>query len=241
MRARRAIGERAVSAERWSDVPLATSPEIRAAAARLVDVVFAIGCWEGQSKRYRVGNVAQGLRELGHDVLVLDDADLRLLVDHGIRCRRLVVFRAPMADRAHVQREVFRHVRRNRGEVVADFDDLVFEPEIVPAIAGFRTLSASQQAEYMAGVHGYRQMIEEVDLVTCTTEFLAERVRELGTPAAVVRNSLDRAQLETADELTKRSPQENSVVRIAYLSGTKTHQDDFGEAAPAIERLLDER
>ncbi len=223
-----------------SEVSVSDSRALERLDSAFVDVAFLIGSWEGQSKRYRVSNLADGLRELGLRVLVLDEADSHLLVEHDIVPRRLVVFRAALDSRADEQREVFEHVRREGGVVIADFDDLVFEPSIVDSIDGFHVLPESERPEYIRGVIGYRKMIEEVDLVTCTTAFLAEYAQSLGCRAAVVRNSLDAAQLELAEELQKQTSTTGDAVEIGYFSGTRTHQADFAEAAGAIERILGE-
>jgi glycosyltransferase involved in cell wall biosynthesis/SAM-dependent methyltransferase len=234
---------RPASHDPWSEVPLTTERALEDSSYGLVDVVFLIGCLEGQSKRYRVGNIADGLREMGYRVLSLDVADARLLLEHDVMPRRLVVFRAVFGDQVDVMKEVFRRVRRAGGQVIADFDDLVFEPSLIGDIDGFNLLPAADRAEYVQGVLGYRELILETDLVLTPTEFLAERVRQLGIPAAVVRNSLDATQIAIAGET--RASQEHSRdhdgVVIAYFSGSRTHQRDFAEAAPAIERVLSER
>jgi glycosyltransferase involved in cell wall biosynthesis/SAM-dependent methyltransferase len=232
---------RAGSVEPLSEIELSDAKALRASRSTETDVVFLIGCWDGQSKRYRVSNIAAGLRELGHSALILDDADAALIVENDIKPRRLVVFRAPLHDRGGVHLDVFRHVRANGGLVVVDFDDLVFEPSIVDQIDGFRLLPDESRIEYLEGVAGYRRMLDEADLVTCPTAFLAGRVTALDMPAAVVRNSVDRAQLDLAETLLREERPESESVRIGYLSGSKTHQADFAEAASAVERVLDER
>jgi glycosyltransferase involved in cell wall biosynthesis/ubiquinone/menaquinone biosynthesis C-methylase UbiE len=241
MRVATVFGVASVSPSRlWTEVALDDSDTLADLESGLVDVVFLVGCWDGQSKRYRVSNIATGLRELGISVVTLDASDIGLLLEYGIRPRRLVVFRAPLAQNASEQREVFRHVRRHGGLVVADFDDLVFEPSILHAIDGFRELSRAEREEYVEGVFGYRRMVEEVDIVTCSTPSLAEHVQSLGLRSGVVRNSLDRAQLDLASELVadRRS---SGAVKIVYLSGSSTHQADFTEVAEALERILEER
>jgi glycosyltransferase involved in cell wall biosynthesis len=243
-RVARVLTTRPTPADPWSDVALTPPEALEVLAAGTVDVVFLIGCHEGQSKRYRVGNVVDGLREQGYRALVLDVSDVDLLLEYEIVPKRLVVFRAVFGDRAESMREIFRRVRRRGGRVIGDFDDLVFEPAIIGEIDGFNLLPESSRAEYVQGVLGYRELILEMDVVFCPTEFLAERVRQLNVPAAVVRNSLDMAQLSIAgeaDTATRDGEQTGGPVRIAYFSGSRTHQKDFAQAAPAVERLLAER
>src|SRR5207248_3423483 len=107
-------------------------------------------------------------------------------------------------------------------------------------IDGFGLLPVSSRAEYVEGVVGYREMVLEMDLVLCPTAFLAERIRDLGVPSVVVRNSLDSSQLAVANEQAEPKHSDLSVA-IGYFSGTPTHQRDFAEAAIALERVLDDR
>ena len=236
----RTLRARSAPPDPWSVLPVTAPRELEDVGAGVVDVVFLVGAWEGQSKRYRVGNVADGLRELGFRVLVLDAAEVGLLLEYGIVPRRLVVFRAAFGNRADEMREVFRRVRRRGGQVVGDFDDLVFDPSLIDEIDGFRLLPESSRAEYVQGVVGYREMVLEMDIVLSPTAFLAERLRELGVPSVVVRNSLDSSQLAVANEPAEPNDREASVA-IGYFSGTRTHQRDFAEAAFALERVLDDR
>jgi glycosyltransferase involved in cell wall biosynthesis/SAM-dependent methyltransferase len=241
-RARTVVGSRHPQAvPKPVDEILSDGETLMSLHSTAVDAAFLIGCWDGQSKRYRVANVVNGLRESGMSVLVLDYADARMLLDHDITPETLVVFRAPLGRDDGTARQVFQHVRARGGRVIADFDDLVFEPSIVDDIDGFRRLPEPDRATYVEGVHGYRRMLEAVDLMTCPTQYLADYARELGFDAEVVRNSLDRAQLNLAETLVEERRQSGDVVRIAYLSGSRTHQADFAVAAAALERVLDDR
>jgi glycosyltransferase involved in cell wall biosynthesis/SAM-dependent methyltransferase len=224
-----------------TDVMLSDAEALAALQSRTVDAAFLIGCWDGESKRYRVANVVDGLRESGISVLVLDYADAHVLLEYDIAPQTLVVFRAPLRPDDGKTRRVFRQVRARGGRVIADFDDLVFEPSIVNEIDGFRSLSEPDRATYVEGVHGYRRMLEAVDLMTCPTPYLADYARKLGFDAEVVRNSLDRAQLDLAETLVHERRHGGDVVRIAYLSGSRTHEADFAVGAAALERVLDDR
>ncbi|MFN7888618.1 MAG: hypothetical protein ACK5OR_07495, partial [Betaproteobacteria bacterium] len=156
-----------------------------------------IGCWEGESKRYRVHNVAAALGMLGHSVAVNPFSELPLLVSESRRPGVVVLFRAPY-DAAFGVEAFFEYARRNGILVVFDIDDLVFDPAVVDQVDAFHGLSADERARYLDGVHKYRRMLLECDRATVTTEYLANEVRRLGRPVSIVRNSINAEQLEAA-------------------------------------------
>lgn len=200
-----------------------------------------IGCWEGESKRYRVHNVAAALDMLGHAVAVNPFSELSRLVNESRKPEVVVLFRAPY-DAAFGVEAFFDYARRNRILVVFDIDDLVFDPDVVHQVDAFRGLSADEQALYLDGVHKYRRMLLECDRVTVTTEYLANEARRLGRPVSIVRNSINAEQLEAAAQVVDdrvAAPASKAIV-VGYFSGSRTHQRDFAQAERALLRLLQE-
>ena len=200
------------------------------------DVVFMIGCWEGESKRYRVYNLIEGLRSLGYRVLDLPYAELEKLVHLGARAHVVVLFRAPYDESVGTAR-FLEYARAQSIKVVYDVDDYVFEPSIIDTISGVRTLDRDQLASYRDGVVRYRKLLEQCDLVTVPTAYLQARAEELGVRAAVVPNSVNADQVAAALEF-KREPQQNTRLMIGYFSGSRTHQDDFAECDAALHALM---
>lgn len=205
------------------------------------DVLFFNGCWEGESKRYRVYNVAEGLNALGYQTQVLDFSQCGELIDQQLKPSVVVFFRAPF-DPAKRIVEVLEYCRVNRIKTVFDIDDYVFEPTIIPQIAGVAELNEEQRASYEWGVRAYRSLLFSCEIATCTTPFLQERLKELGRDAHVVVNSVNEAQKALAERLVSQrgqaAGQSNDVVRICYFSGSKTHARDFEECAGALQALM---
>lgn len=209
------------------------------AAQRAAQVILFIGCWEGESKRYRVYNVAAALESRGIRTRVEPFANLACVVEQRLRPNAVVLFRAPYEELFAVA-PFLEYARRNRIRTIFDVDDLVFNPDVVPHVDAFRYLSPAEQVQYMDGVHKYRRMLLECDVATVTTPYLADEVRKLGKPCHIVPNSLNAEQLAVADALLSRPRDERPYVRIGYFSGTRTHQKDFAQAEPALLRLFDE-
>lgn len=203
------------------------------------DVLFLVGCWEGESKRYRVYNLVEGLSFWGYSSQVMDFSQCGEIVDKGLKPRVVVFFRAPF-DPAKRIVEVLEYCRQNRVKTVFDVDDYVFEPEIVDSIAGVAELSPPQRIDYEWGVRAYRSLLFSCELATTTTPYLRDKMRDLGRDAYVVQNTINKAQRELADRLISASPRQGDIVRICYFSGSKTHERDFAQCAPALRAVMHE-
>src|SRR5664279_1105383 len=165
----------------------ASLPTVSALAAlrpieRAPDVLFVIGCWDGESKRYRVYNIADGLERLCLRVVVIRFEDVPNIVSNDIRPKVVVFFREPLMPGCGLQ-EAIDHVKSWGGKTIFDIDDYVFEPDIIGQIDGVKALNALEKEQYTDGVHMYRALLLACDKVTVTTEVLAARVRALGRAA----------------------------------------------------------
>lgn len=203
------------------------------------DVVFAIGCWEGESKRYRVYNLAEGLEGLGYKVLVMPYERIGTLPEQNVKADVVVVFRAPYDLSVGVD-EFLKYAKVRGIKVVFDVDDLVFEPDVIDQIDGFRLLPDIEQKQYIDGVHHYRELLLAADLVTVPTEYLRARVEKLGKTARVIPNSINETQQAIAKEILAQPNIERKAVRIGYFSGSRTHQADFAQCADALFDVMQE-
>jgi len=209
------------------------------ASAHAFDVVYAIGCWEGESKRYRVHNLAKELEKQGLNVRVMPFEHIATLCDEEISARAVVLFRAPFDPSTRV--DLFLDYAKRKGiKVVFDVDDAVFEPDIIDQIDGFRLLPEVDQERYIRGVHQYRKLLLAADLVTVPTEYLRARAAHLGKPVSVIPNSINDVQQNIANELLAQPRVLGEVVRIGYFSGSHTHQADFAQCADALFEVMRE-
>jgi glycosyltransferase involved in cell wall biosynthesis len=201
------------------------------------DILFLIGCWLGESKRYRVYNLAAALEARGYHCLVHDFFRVRDIMALGIVPRVAVFFRAPYDPNAGVV-EAVDYFRWNQVLTVFDVDDYVFEPELVSSIAAIAHYSQSEQFAYRWGVRAYRSMMFCCDITTASTDFLAARMRDLGRQSATIINSLNPEQIELAEKLVKEPFLQRDTVRIGYYSGSNTHQRDFLICATALQETM---
>lgn len=201
------------------------------------DVLFLIGCWDGESKRYRVFNVIEGLESLGYSARAMDFARCGELVDHGLKPRVVVFFRAPF-DPAKRIVEVLEYCRINHIRTIFDIDDYVFEPTIIDSIAGVAALSSEQRIDYEWGVRAYRALLFSCERASTTTPYLLERMRDLGRDCYLIPNSLNKAQQTLAERLRAKRQPSSGVVRICYFSGSNTHARDFAECSGSLQAIM---
>jgi 2-polyprenyl-3-methyl-5-hydroxy-6-metoxy-1,4-benzoquinol methylase/glycosyltransferase involved in cell wall biosynthesis len=211
--------------------------DIRAIARERLDVLFLIGCWDGESKRYRVHNMVEGLRALGYRVHEAPFAQLDAVVEAGLEANIVVLFRAPFDPTLGIN-NFFAYAKQHHIKVVFDVDDLIFDPSVVESIDGFRMLSEDKKARYLDGVSMYRQMLLASDLVTVPTEYLKSQVNKLGVPAAIIPNSVNAKQIAIAQDVVAAPRESGNVVRIGYFSGSYTHQKDFSQCESALLELM---
>lgn len=206
-------------------------------AEHTCDVLFLIGCWEGESKRYRVYNLVEGLEHWGYSAEVLDFSQCSEIVDRGLRPRVVIFFRSPFDPSKRIV-EVLEYCRVHQIRTVFDIDDYVFEPSIIDTVAGVAEFTAEQRAGYEWGVRAYRSLLFSSERATTTTPLLRDKMRELGREAYIVSNSFNAVQRQLADEILASPRREDDGVRICYFSGSKTHARDFAQCAGAIQSVL---
>jgi glycosyltransferase involved in cell wall biosynthesis len=216
--------------------PAAALPETPVCGAAF-DVIYAIGYWEGEPKRYRVFNIAEGLRAAGYAVHIMPFARLADIVRYRWRAAALVLFRAEY-DRLAGIAETLSYARRAGMRIVYDIDDLVFDETIADRIDGLTAMGWHQRRDFVAALARRRRLLLACDLVTAATAPLARAAAVLGRPSAVIPNSLNGQQLLAADEMPCRQRAADVPLRIGYFSGTRTHQRDFAVCESALLKVM---
>ncbi|MEM1867725.1 MAG: methyltransferase domain-containing protein [Thermosphaera sp.] len=205
--------------------------------------LFFVGTIEGESKRYRVFNVAEHLAQAGirSSICYEINFDINRLADYDV----LYFMRAGISPKIE---EAISKAKALNIPTIFEIDDYVFEPNIIPYIDAIRGWSPADVRAYEDGVRRYRETLKLCDYVVTSTEYLAARARELGKKAFVLRNMLSAHQIEIAKRARLRRHLKSFLkkfigsarVTIGYFSGTYTHNADFRQAAPALLRILEE-
>jgi glycosyltransferase involved in cell wall biosynthesis len=182
--------------------------------------------------RYRSRHQAEQLGFLGvsFDVVQSDRIDLAAAVDN-YAC--FVLNRVEWSD------EIAAFVERARARgkrVIFDTDDLIFEPELGHHFAFLEGWPEQGRRSEIEKLDRFRRTLEACGGATVSTEPLKHYAGKRTEPVEVVFNSVSEEMVRLADEALAGSADSpsGSEVTIAYLSGTRTHNRDFLEAAAAV-------
>ncbi len=202
----------------------------------ILKVLFILGCNEGPSARYRVFNHIDALSKQGVAAEWLWDIHPEAQDrDYLSKFSIIVNFRGGHSDRLE---KLFTLARELSIPTVYDIDDLVFDPALCDQIDAYRKMDQNQQRDYRSGMQSIERALRGSDFVTVSTPFLAKYVSSFaGKPVWIIPFGVNDRQIQTAATLRGYI---DGPRYITYLSGTKTHERDFSEAAEALSRVLTE-
>ncbi|NWG20756.1 MAG: glycosyltransferase [Chloroflexi bacterium] len=202
-------------------------------------VLFA-GSNNGASFRYRVLHQSEQLTLQNIAHACRSDHDLQL-VHHARTCDLLYLCRT---DDTRQVRAAITAARERNVPVLYDTDDLTWTERIVEYCRLEERHSPAEVAAFRAGFRRVEQLIDDVDALVASTDYLATALAShFGKPAYVNANALSRQAVATAEPIYRQriaSPPGPTVV-MGYFSGwPKAHEPDLAVALPAIRRVLAE-
>lgn len=198
------------------------------------DILF-ISNGVGDSARYRAAHVAEELELQGFKTAVTIQ-DNPFLVSYADKFSVFVFHRVLYTEK--VARCVER-IKSSGREIIFEADDLVYDPQFLKYMAGYDNMNALERKLYERGLGGEIVSDPYVKTCTVTTTFLAGKLREKGKQVFIVRNKLSREDVKRAEDILRDAKKDASVVHIAYLSGTPSHNKDFATIIPALEALFE--
>lgn len=188
--------------------------------------------------RYRAEHQAEELLLLGLtvDAILLDTVDYdRILPQYNA----FIFHRVPHT----AEIEAFIYCARASGKpVIFDTDDLVFNGTVIGDIKAVRDYPPAEYSRHLDAIMRNYRTLSLCDAALVTTEELRDCIKELfpGKPVYVNRNAVSDEMVSQADFALKHVPKiDDGFVRIIYMSGTKTHNEDFAQCVAALERLLE--
>ncbi len=205
-------------------------------ADQAFDIIFINGNPGTVSTRYRITNIAEGLQELGYSTLEarIDQTPVDVLA--RLDCR-IAVFVRTALDQNY---EYLAQSYRARGaRIIYDIDDLVFDEGVIKYIDALQYLDEGQLSQYLWGVTHYRKFLLYADIVTTSTKYLADYIRDkFNLEPIVVHNTIGRQYLIHYEDALISYNRPGARFVVGYYSGTKTHQADFREAYAGIVRFM---
>lgn len=184
-----------------------------------------------QTVRYRVHNFRAALHDKADTCFELvEKTDDGLIAWADV----VVLMRVTWTPQAQT---VIDSAKRLSVPVVFDIDDIIFLPEYVPYYCRVLGDTSEENEKKRSGeFEGFEKTFRLCDYCTASTQYIADIMLKEGKCAFVIHNGLNEKQLHIAS----RSHRENGPRAIGYLSGTKTHDKDFLQALPALERIFSE-
>jgi glycosyltransferase involved in cell wall biosynthesis len=189
------------------------------------------------SYRYRAEHQAEEFGLLG----LTADAALFNTVDYG---RVWQQYRAFILHRVPYTPEIEDFIKRAKAAgkpVIFDTDDLVFNEALIGEIKAIRDFSPEEFSLHLEGIKRYYRTLSLCQAALVTTEELRDRIKELfhEMPVYVNRNAVSDEMVGRADAAIKHiSKVDDGAVRAIYMSGTRTHNEDFVQCVGALARLM---
>lgn len=191
-------------------------------------VLFVINGYDLATQNYRVHNFFQPLMAYGWNIKVIKDRNALLEIDNKWD---IIVFNRIAAGEQMIEAQI--NYRKNGGILIHDIDDLIFNPDKAKLQDSFIKRDKQGQDARLAAMEKIKASVLASDLVTVTTQALADQVNEFGKRSFVIPNSLQ-------TNMPLASDKETDLINICYLSGTATHDKDFEECEQALIQVLRE-
>ncbi len=202
------------------------------------DILF-ISNGVGESARYRTTCIAEALQENGFltSVTVQDNPFLLSYAD---------TFSVFVFHRVLYTPKVARFIERIKSlkkEIIFETDDLVYDPQFLPLMNGYQQMNVLERKLYEHGLSVEIVSDPYVRACTTSTEYLATKLREKSKRVFVVRNRLSSQDVVWANKVLKEKNSKiinhkSKIIKIAYFSGTASHNKDFAVITPVLARLL---
>ncbi|HTR16433.1 MAG TPA: glycosyltransferase [Acetobacteraceae bacterium] len=213
------------------------TPDPATRAALLPSVLIIADLVIPQCTKYRVWQKQAQIEALGRACHVADwrkpegaRAALQL-------CTDVIFYRVPATPETLA---LIAEARRLGLDPWWEADDLIFDETLYQQNRNLDTLEPDLRRAVLAGVAPYRAAMLACGRAIASTEGLAAAMRAAGvSETRVIENALDAETLTVTAALRARGerPADGQVV-IGYGSGSKAHDADFAEAAPALAAVL---
>lgn len=217
--------------------PTRSAPEVMVQRVLLIAEVSLPQCF-----KYRVQQKQKMIAALGIDCTIVPWREyarcLELLQTHSIA----IFYRVPGFPQVL---EVIQTAKTLGVKTFWEVDDLIFDMSKYMENNNLQHLPKEARMGVLSGVPFYRSALQACGAGIASTETLARAMRDVGIDETyVIENGFDDETLKIAESVNNERMRDganmaaSSTIRIVYGSGTKTHDADFLQAAPALIRLL---
>lgn len=201
---------------------------------RPADILFITG-GVGDSARYRTEHVAEELRlkGLSASVTVQDNPFLASYADKfSVFVFHRVLYTPSVA-------KLIARIKEQKKEIIFETDDLVYDPEFLQHMDYYTKMNALERKLYEHGVGGEILTDPYVKVCTTSTNYLARKLQEKGKKVFIVKNKLSKKDVADAELALQDVKKNSELIRVAYFSGTPSHNKDFATITGVLENILE--
>jgi glycosyltransferase involved in cell wall biosynthesis len=189
-----------------------------------------------QCRKYRLLQKLEYFRSQGIPVELSDYLDCNRVLSAMQLSTHVLFYRIPM-DKTTA--EYFAEARRLGLHTIYDIDDPIFDHEVYSANSNLSSLAAAEREHLLRSTAVYLDALQQADSHVVSTSQLAALLQEhTGTPPAVWPNLLDAESMSVVEGLTASPPATGEECCIAYMSGSRAHDNDFAVAARPLAKIL---
>ena len=190
----------------------------------------------GDSARYRAHHQAEELECQGFkcSVTIQDNPFLARYAEKF----KIFVFHRTL--HTPLVAKLIENIKKRQGVILFETDDLVFDIKYLAHMDYYQKMNALEKKLYENGVGG--EILRDPYVKTCVTatEYLAKILKTYGKDVLVSKNKLCKHDLEIAEKfLEKGTGSRDGFLRLAYFSGTKSHDKDFATIEDALAKILE--
>jgi glycosyltransferase involved in cell wall biosynthesis len=194
----------------------------------------------GDSARYRAKHVAEELNL--HGLSAAHTYQDNPILSRIVSRYKVVVFHRVLFTKSI--EVILTHLKAAGVTVLFETDDLVYDPQYLHLMDYYTNMNSLEKKLYENGVGGEILSDPYVQYATTSTPFLQQKLTERGKQVFLVRNKMSQEDVRWAEEILAQKVQTkkaaNKIVRIAYLSGTPSHNKDFATITEPLCRILAE-
>lgn len=186
-----------------------------------------------QCTRYRVLNKAEQLKQQGYDVKVVNHSSF--IIPDAKHADIVIIYRATKSEKLLKLISIMKKLGR---KVYYDIDDLVFDTKYTDQLEYTQSLSKKEKASYDAAVQQYGDMLGRCDAVITSTDHLKTELEKKKSEVIIHRNVLSKKLIHLSNKAISKKITDETI-KIAYFSGSITHNENFEMIKPALIKILE--
>jgi len=191
----------------------------------------------GDSARYRADHSAEYLN-LNGKITKVTTQDNPCLRHYASRFNEFVFHRVVFDKRIS---KFVEQIKNRKKKIIFDIDDLVYDPQYLKYMDYYLKMTETEKEFYKNGVGGEILADPYVRDCTAATEYLSQKLRDLGKNVQVIRNRLSLQDQEYARTILEGYKQrDDDQIRLGYFSGTRSHDKDFETITEPLLKVLAE-